>query len=93
MVTINNVKKILIREAAVLAAVLVVGYLFSADGPTNFRYPMSARPEVKLGLQAFGHLITYWGYPILLLLRFLNSKRNQQRPRRTQPPSGSFHAP
>lgn len=75
----DQLKQKVFKEGAIFLAVLLVGYIFSAEGPTNFRYPMSPRPEVKVGLVAFGKLIMYGGYPILLLLRFLLRRRNEQR--------------
>lgn len=75
----DQLKQKIFREVAVFLAVLLVGYIFSAEGPTNFRYPMSAHPDVKVGLVAFGKFIMYLGYPTLLLLRFLLRKRNEQR--------------
>ena len=76
----KSTQTILLREALILAAVLLAGYLLVASGPTNFRYPMSPRLEIKSALTSLGKTILWFGYPVLGLIRWgVRRFRNQRR--------------
>jgi|GEM_PF-3199939 len=68
----NNrvLKKILVREFFIFLIVTFVGYMLFADGSKTFRYPMSARPEVKERFLVMGRFIMYFGYFLLAIIRF-----------------------
>ncbi|MFQ5649619.1 MAG: hypothetical protein ACE5IY_06725 [bacterium] len=72
-------QKLLVREAAILLLILLIGYVFYADGSKSFRYPLSARPEIKLHFLQLGKAIMIFGYPTLLLLRFGLKKLREVR--------------
>ncbi len=75
----QNAKKILLREILIFLVVVFVGYLLYADGTKSFRYPLSARPEIKVRFAQIGQFLMFLGYPILALLRLVIWKVKQKR--------------
>jgi len=72
-------KSIVLRELLIFLFVTFVGYMLFADGSKTFRYPMSARPEVKERFLVIGRFIMYFGYFLLAAVRFAISGIRRSR--------------
>ena len=71
----------IIREAIIFGVIAAVSGVLILDkaGPTNFRYPLSASPEVKEIYNTIGRWLLLLGYPSIAVIRsyiYVRRKKN-----------------